>query len=45
MRYWFLPELRYLTRQAGFSRVTEGAWLDHDMLSGMPWNAWMLLAL
>lgn len=45
MRYWFLPELRYLTRQAGFSRVTEGAWLAHDMLSGMPWNAWMLLEL
>ena len=45
MRYWFLPELRYLTRQAGFSHVTEGAWLAHDMLSGMPWNAWMLLEL
>lgn len=45
MRYWFLPELRYLARQAGFSRVAEGAWLDHDMLSGKPWNAWMLLVL
>lgn len=45
MRYWFLPELRYLARQAGFSHVAEGAWLDHAMLSGKPWNAWMLLSL
>ena len=45
MRYWFLPELHYLARQAGFSHAAEGAWLDHDMLSGMPWNAWMLLEL
>ena len=45
MRYWFLPELHYLARQAGFSHAAEGAWLDHDMLSGKPWNAWMLLSL
>lgn len=45
MRYWFLPELRHLARMTGFRPVAEGAWMRHDMLSGMPWNAWMLLEL
>lgn len=43
MRYWFLPELRYLARMTGFQPVAAGAWMQHDMLSGTPWNAWMLL--
>lgn len=45
MRYWFLPELRYLARQAGFSPVAEGAWLRDSLADGSstPWNAWMLL--
>jgi len=33
MRYWFLPELRYLARQAGFTPPTRATWY-----------AWMLLA-
>lgn len=45
MRYWFLPELRYLARQAGFSRMAEGAWLRDSLEDAFPapWNAWMVL--
>ncbi len=43
MRYWFLPELRYLARNAGFSVVGEGAWLSAEAPSVGTWNAWMAL--
>lgn len=45
MRYWFLPELRYLARQAGFLCVGEGAWLRDGLADNLPapWNAWMVL--
>ena len=41
MRYWFMPELRYLARQCGFSVVGEGAWMQTGGASTHTWNAWM----
>ena len=43
MRYWFLPELRYLARLAGFSAVGAGAWPMAAMPEKDTWNAWLLL--
>lgn len=43
MRYWFMPELRYLARRAGFTVVGEGAWLSTSLPSASTWNAWMLV--
>ena len=43
MRYWFLPELRYLAKQAGLQVCGEGGWM-HAHAPGMnDWNAWMLV--
>jgi SAM-dependent methyltransferase len=42
MRYWFLPELRRLARQAGFTIVREGGWMHDAPPSLADWNAWML---
>lgn len=43
MRYWFIPELRFLAGQAGFVPVAYGGWM-HESLPGLDdWNAWMLL--
>lgn len=39
MRYWFMPELRYLAKQCGFSVVGEGAWMEGRLADA--WNAWM----
>ena len=44
MRYWFLPELRYLARQAGFTPVEAGAWSGFTPPACATWYAWMLLA-
>jgi SAM-dependent methyltransferase len=41
MRYWFLPELRYLARTAGLSVVAEGAWMEETEPGKDTWNAWM----
>lgn len=43
MRYWFMPELKYLARRAGFTVVGEGAWLSTSLPSASTWNAWMLV--
>lgn len=43
MRYWFMPELRFLAQQAGLTVVGEGAWLTTDSPKKDTWNAWMLL--
>lgn len=43
MRYWFLPELRYLAKTIGFMVKTEGAWTQVALPSITTWNAWMLL--
>lgn len=42
MRYWFLPELRHLLRQAGFLPEAEGAWMSEAAPSESSWGAWML---
>lgn len=43
MRYWFLPELSWLSRQAGFQVLRHGGWM-HDAPAGDDdWGAWMLL--
>lgn len=41
MRYWFLPELRHLVRQAGMTVVAEGAWLGDKIPDCNTWNAWV----
>ena len=43
MRYWFLPELRYLAEQGGFEALQSGAWLTESPPEPDTWNAWMLL--
>ena len=43
MRYWFLPELRYLAREAGLKIVAEGAWMSSAIPEATTWNAWMLV--
>lgn len=43
MRYWFMPELRFLARQSGFTVVSEGAWMQHTPPTKDTWNAWILL--
>lgn len=43
MRYWFLPELRYLANIAGFVVVANGPWLQREGLGERTWNAWMAL--
>ena len=44
MRYWFLPELRFLAKQAGLRIVDAGGWLAQQPPSLDDWNAWMLAA-
>ncbi|MDR2695777.1 MAG: class I SAM-dependent methyltransferase [Deltaproteobacteria bacterium] len=45
MRYWFLPELRYLAKQAGFQVMQASGWM-HEAPPGLAdWNAWMLAGL
>ncbi len=43
MRYWFMPELRYLAKVCGFKVVGEGAWMQAEEASVEAWNAWMAL--
>ncbi len=43
MRYWFMPELRHLAREAGLEPCAEGAWLRHEPATVDTWNAWMLV--
>ena len=45
MRYWFMPELRYLAKQAGLSVVDAGGWLRRHTPGLNDWNAWMLVSL
>jgi hypothetical protein len=45
MRYWFVPELRYLARQAGFDPVAKGGWLRQDAPGLEDWNAWMAVRI
>ena len=45
MRYFFLPELCYLSRLAGFAVAGEGAWLSDGMLTKATWNVWMALSV
>jgi SAM-dependent methyltransferase len=42
MRYWFLPELRFLAQQAGFRILQTGGWMHENPPSLDDWNAWML---
>lgn len=43
MRYWFMPELRYLAKVSGFKVVGEGAWMQAEHMPVTAWNAWMAL--
>ena len=43
MRYWFLPELRYLAKQAGLFVQAGGGWLSAAEPDMITWNAWLLL--
>ncbi len=43
MRYWFLPELRYLAGQAGFRVLREGGGLHDAPPAPEDWTAWMLI--
>lgn len=43
MRYWFLPELRYLASGSGFTVMAEGAWRSFELPIKTTWNAWILL--
>lgn len=43
MRYWFLPQLRYLSALAGFTQVAEGAWMEQGPPSDATWGVWMLV--
>lgn len=43
MRYWFLPELSWLSRQAGFQVLRHGGWPNDTPASDDNWGAWMLL--
>jgi SAM-dependent methyltransferase len=45
MRYWFLPELRYLAKQAGLTVAAEGPWMTEGIPGLKDWNAWMALKL
>jgi SAM-dependent methyltransferase len=44
MRYWFLPELRYLAETDGFAVLAEGAWMKKTMPESGTWNAWLCLS-
>lgn len=39
MRYWFLPELRFLLKNAGFTILTTGAWMKDSLPELNTWNA------
>lgn len=43
MRYWFLPELRYLAKQVGFYVIDTGGWLTEQIPGYCDWNAWLLV--
>jgi len=45
MRYWFIPELRYLARMSGFDVLAKGSWMhdSFDSRNFFPWNAWILM--
>ncbi len=46
MRYWFIPELRYLAREAGFyGSVQVGVWPGWDVPTRDTWTAWMLVGV
>jgi SAM-dependent methyltransferase len=42
MRYWFLPELRYLAKLAGLYIHQEGVWMHEGAPGLCDWHAWML---
>ncbi len=44
VRYWFLPELRHLARQAGLKPIAEGEWSRFAFTTHASWYAWMLVA-
>lgn len=43
MRYWFMPELRFLAAEAGFTMVDAGAWMRPGRADLHTWNAWILV--
>ena len=43
MRYWFLPELRYLSSVSGFKVVAEGGWRSFNPPERTTSNVWILL--
>ncbi len=43
MRYWFIPELRYLAESSGFRVLEQSAWLERREPNLNDWYAWMLL--
>lgn len=38
MRYWFLPELRYLLKNVGFTILATGAWMKDSLPELDTWN-------
>lgn len=45
MRYWFLPELRYLASQVGFKVRAEGAWMSDSLPTDKDWGVWLLVQI
>lgn len=43
MRYWFLPELRFLAGKAGFLPLADGGWMRETAPTENDWGAWMIL--
>jgi hypothetical protein len=44
MRYWFLPELKFLARRSGFAPLGQGGWMEEGFITTpFPWYAWLLL--
>lgn len=45
MRYWFLPELRFLAKSVGFTLVGEGGWMHTSPPTDTDWAAWMAVSI
>ncbi len=43
MRYWFLPEIEFITKQVGFSIVKSFEWFSEKKLCFDSWNALIIL--
>lgn len=45
MRYWFLPELKYIASQEGFTIETCGSWISYEGPDDSTWAAWAVVRL